>query len=267
MQEASGRGTVGRGQCRLCRWIPFLLILVLTAVALWQGWHKHLSLESLAVHEKALRAHVDRHFAVSLAAYAGLYTAAVALSLPGGLILTMAGGLLFGWLVGGMVALLCATVGATIIFLLARSSLGEALAARAGPRISALREGFRRDALNYLLFLRLVPAFPFWLVNLAPALLGVQLPTFVIATFLGIIPGTFAFAVVGSGLGSVIAAQRSAYEICIGAHGGDAAACSFGLDASALVTPGLLAAFAALGVLALVPVVAKKVMGRRSGGE
>ncbi len=127
-------------------------------------------------------------------AFVALYAAVVALSLPGGAVLTMAGGFLFGWLLGGLASIVGATIGASIVFLIARSALGEFLAARAGPWLSRFRQGFQDDAFSYLLFLRLVPIFPFWLVNLAPALLGVGFVTYVATTFLGIIPGTFAYS-------------------------------------------------------------------------
>lgn len=251
------------------RWMPLVLLVAATAFAISQGWHRQLTLESLIAHETDFRHFVEQNLAGALVIYALVYVAVVALSLPGGLLLTLAGGFLFGWLLGGLVTVVAATVGATLIFLIARSSLGTALAARAGPRLSALREGFQKDGLYYLLFLRLVPAFPFWLVNIAPALLGVRLSTYVLGTAIGIIPGTFAFAFVGAGLDSVVAAQRAAFDDCVtqaAAKGLDpSTACNLGLDPSALVTPGLLAALVALGVLALIPIGAKKVLGRRSG--
>ena len=109
---------------------------------------------------------------------------------------------------GAPVTVVAATIGATIIFLIAKSSFGEALAAKAGPWIGKLRKGFQENALSYLLFLRLVPAFPFVVVNLAPALLGVPLRTYVIGTLFGIIPGTTAYSMAGAGLGSVVEAQN-----------------------------------------------------------
>jgi len=253
---------------RLRRWLPLGLIVAAMAVAIWQGWYRYLTLESLVAHETALKSTVSTHLAGALALYALIYIVVVALSLPGGLLLTLAGGLLFGWFLGGMVTVGAATIGATLVFLIARTSLGTALADRAGPRLNALREGFRQEAMSYLLFLRLVPVFPFWLVNIAPALLGVPLSTYVVGTIVGIVPGTFAFAFVGAGLDSVIEAQRASFEACLAAAAAKGAspdtACSLGIDASALVTPGLLAALVALGVLALVPIAAKKVLGRRS---
>ena len=123
----------------------------------------------------------------------------VALSIPGAVLLTISGGILFGTFIGGTAAVIAATTGATIIFLVAKSACGENLARRAGPLASKLSDGFRADAFSYLLFLRLVPAFPFFLVNLVPALAGVKLTVFVGATLIGVIPATFTFAFFGSG--------------------------------------------------------------------
>ncbi|MGB1088899.1 MAG: TVP38/TMEM64 family protein, partial [Alphaproteobacteria bacterium] len=154
------------------------------------------------------------------------------------------------------VTVVAATIGATAVFVIAQTSLGEALAKRAGPFLEKMRDGFNENAMSYLLFLRLVPIFPFWLVNLAPAFLGVPLGTYFIGTLVGIIPGTFAFSFVGGGLDSLIAAQRTSFDECVAAEG--AANCEFALDAGALITPELLGAFALLGVVALIPVAIKK---------
>lgn len=251
------------------RWLPLAILLAIAAVAVWQGWYRHLTLESLLANESVLREAVSEHYALALAGYALVYIGVVALSLPGGLVLTLAGGFLFGWLIGGLVTVFAATAGATAIFLIARSSLGEAIARRAGPRLTALASGFRQNALSYLLFLRLVPVFPFWLVNIAPAVLGVPLPTFVVATFIGIVPGTFAFAFAGVGLDSVLAAQRETYEACVAAARAagrnPAEVCSLEFSPASLLTPKLVAALIVLGVLALVPVLAQKVPWRRLG--
>jgi uncharacterized membrane protein YdjX (TVP38/TMEM64 family) len=140
------------------------------------------------------------------------------------------------------------------------------LAARAGPWLGRLREGFKENALSYLLFLRLVPVFPFWLVNLAPALLGVSLRTYVIGTAIGIIPATIAFSVAGAGLGSVVEAQNELYAACLAKGPADPeAACPYRIDLSALVTQELLAAFALLGLVALIPVIYKRWSKRNAG--
>lgn len=250
MDEGKARGGEGTRGAILRRVAPLAVLVLLAAAALYFDLHRLLTLEELARNREALRAFVDGHTVLAVAVFMAIYVTVIALSLPGGAVLTIAGGFLFGWLGTGLAVVVAATIGATILFLIARTALGEPLAARAGPWLARLRQGFQRDALSYLLFLRLVPAFPFWLVNLAPALLGVPLSTFVIGTFVGIIPGTFAFAFVGVGLDSVIEAQIAASPAC-GRAGGD---CAFQLDPGALVTPELLVAFAALGVVALIPV-------------
>lgn len=237
------------------RLLPLGILAAGMAGAYAAGLHRQLSFDTLVTHREALRALVDTHFAFALAAYAGIYVAAVALSLPGGLLLTISGGFLFGWLVGGAVAVFSATLGACLVFVIARSSLGEALAARAGPSLTKLADGFKRDAVSYMLFLRLVPAFPFWLVNLAAALLGVPLGIFAATTLIGILPATFAFAVAGSGLDSVVAAQGAALEACLATGRTD---CPRGFNASALATPELIAAFVALGFVALIPVLVRR---------
>jgi uncharacterized membrane protein YdjX (TVP38/TMEM64 family) len=206
-----------------------------------------------------LRAAIEGNMPLAVVAFVAVYAATIALSLPGGAVLTLAGGFLFGWLLGGITAIVAATLGAIVVFLVARSALGEPLAARAGPWLSRLRQGFQEDAFNYLLFLRLVPVFPFWLVNLAPALLGVSLKTYVLATVIGIIPGTFAFAIAGKGLDSVIAAQQAAHQSCLAKMGSDAEKlCPYVLEPGALLTPGLLAGLVALGVVALIPIAVKR---------
>jgi uncharacterized membrane protein YdjX (TVP38/TMEM64 family) len=161
--------------------------------------------------------------------------------------------------IGGIATVISATIGATIVFLVAKSACGENLMRRAGPLACKLVDGFKADAFNYLLFLRLVPAFPFFLVNLVPALVGVRLPTFVAATFIGIIPAVFAFTFLGSGLDSVIAAQEGIYRACLAAGRTD---CEIQFNIGMIATPRLLASLATLGVIALIPVIVKRLRAR-----
>jgi len=237
---------------------PLLLLFAATGFVLAMGWQRYLTLQALAENREALRGYLDGNMLLSLLGFVAIYAAVVALSLPGGAVLTLAGGFLFGWFLGGIASIIGATIGATVVFLIARSALGEVLAARAGPLLSRFREGFQQDAFSYLLFLRLVPVFPFWLVNLAPALLGVSFGTYVATTFLGIIPGTFAYALAGNGLDSVIEAQAAAHQSCLAKMGpGGQESCSYALDPVALLTPELIAGLVALGLVALVPVAVK----------
>ncbi len=246
------------------RWLPLIAIAGLMALVFAMGWHKFLSFKVIGLNYEALQAFIAENLLVALLLYMGIYIAVVALSLPGGLIMTLSGGLLFGWQIGAPATIIAATIGATLIFLIAKSSVGETLAARAGPWVGKLREGFQENALSYLLFLRLVPAFPFAIVNLAPALLGVPLRTYVIGTFLGIIPGTAAYSFVGAGLGSVVEAQNKIYNACVAQKGENA--CEYTIDVSALVTNDLIIAFAALGFVALIPV-AYNWYKKRNGGH
>jgi len=137
-----------------------------------------------------------------------------------------------------------ATIGATILFIAAKTALGDLLRAKAGPFLQKMEAGFREDALSYLLVLRLIPLFPFFIVNLVPAFLGVSLRVFVIATFGGIIPGSFVYATVGAGLGSIFDA------------GGE-------FSASGILTPEIITALVGLAVLALLPVAYKRYKAKR----
>ena len=241
---------------QITKWLPLALIAAASLAIFSMGWHKYLTFEQIGMNYEAIRTFIKDNLILSILAYMGLYIAVVALSLPGALALTLAGGLLFGWLIGGTATVVAATIGATIIFLVAKTSLGESLAARAGPTINKLREGFQEDALSYLLFLRLVPAFPFFIVNLAPALLGVKLRTYVLGTFLGIIPGSMAFSFAASQLGNVIEQTNEEHAACVAQKGTEA--CPYTIDTGTLVSTEILLAFAAIGVVALIPVVVKR---------
>jgi uncharacterized membrane protein YdjX (TVP38/TMEM64 family) len=243
----------------LKRLLPLALLAGACALVFVMGWQRYLTLEELAARRDALRALIALHPVTSLFAYMAIYAGSVALSLPGGAVLTLAGGFLLGWFLGGLAAIVAATLGAVLVFLITKSALGEPLAARAGPWLGRLRQGFQEDAFNYLLFLRLVPVFPFWLVNLAPGLLGVGLGTYVAATVIGIVPGTFAYSIAGKGLDSLIEAQQAAHQSCLAKVGPDAQnSCPFVLEPQALLTPGLIAGFIALGLVALVPIALKR---------
>ena len=152
-------------------------------------------------HRAAIDDFVASHRLLAVLSYMGLYIVIVALSVPGAVFLTVTGGFLFGLALGTSAAVISATIGATLIFLAARTALGEPLLRRAGPRANQLAQGFRDDAFSYLLFLRLVPAFPFFLVNLVPAFAGVRLGPFIAATAIGIIPGAIVFAIGGGRTG------------------------------------------------------------------
>jgi uncharacterized membrane protein YdjX (TVP38/TMEM64 family) len=213
-----------------------------------------ISLESLVRYRSMIDGFVADHRMLSVVAYIGLYIVAVALSLPGAALLTVIGGFLFGIAVGASAAVIGATIGATLIFLVARTALGEPLLRWAGPRANQLAERFRTDAFSYLLFLRLVPAFPFFVVNLVAAFAGVRLGPFIAATALGVIPGAVAYALAGIGLDSVILEQKNSYQQCVAAQGSD---CRMVFDPMDVLTPQMITALIAIGLLALTPVALK----------
>jgi uncharacterized membrane protein YdjX (TVP38/TMEM64 family) len=261
-EKPAGDNSAGRPT--IWRYAPLGLVLAGLAAVWFSGLTHFLSFEYLLKSRTQLAGFIDSNLVFSLLIYAGIYITAVALSVPGALILTIAGGFLFGGWLGGAVTSIAATIGATSLFLIARTSLGETLASRAGPWLEKLRSGFREDEVAYMLFLRLTPVFPFWLVNLAPALLGVSLRTFVWTTLVGVIPGTIAYSLAGAGIDSVAAAQQQVYDACIAA-GRDG--CSLSISPHQLVTKDLILAFAAIGLVALIPVAVKKMRARKAGAS
>jgi uncharacterized membrane protein YdjX (TVP38/TMEM64 family) len=228
------------------RYLPLAALAGALGLFFLLGLHRQLSLEALAEHRERLLALADRNAALAAAGFVAAYAAAVAASLPGAAVLTLAGGFLFGTWLGGLLAAIGATLGAVALFLAARSALGRGLRRRAGPWLDRFADGFGRDAFFYLLALRLIPAFPFWLVNLVPALLGVPLRTYVLATLIGIVPGTFVYASAGSGLGGLLASGGTP-------------------DLSALLGPDILLPLLGLSALALLPVVYRRFRKDRHG--
>jgi uncharacterized membrane protein YdjX (TVP38/TMEM64 family) len=241
------------------RLLPLVLVAAFAVLAYLAAGSGGISFEALVRHRAIVDAFVTQHHILAILAYTAIYVATVAFSLPGAAFLTVAGGFLFGLLAGTAAAIVGATVGATLIFLVARTALGEPLLRRASPRASQLAKDFREDAFSYLLFLRLVPAFPFFLVNLVPAFAGVRLGPFIAATALGVIPAAVAFALAGTGLDSVITAQKDTYYQCVasGSH-----SCRMAFDAGDVLTPRMVIALVALGLLALAPVVVKHLRAR-----
>jgi uncharacterized membrane protein YdjX (TVP38/TMEM64 family) len=197
------------------------------------GGQRYLNLETLKANRDALIQYADQHYLSAFVIGFLIYTISTALSLPGGLILSLAVGLVFGRWAGTVLIVLAATLGATLVFLAARYLFADIARKKMGGLAQKINEGFTKDAFNYLLFLRLVPLFPFWLVNLAPAFTNVSLKTYVIATAIGILPGTFVFANLGQSLGRISSTKD-------------------------LLTPPIIGAFVLLGVFALIPVLYKK---------
>ena len=241
----SGRDATKDGRARsAARLLPLLALLVGLGLFFALGLQHQLSCAALRDNRAWLGDWVAGHWLLAVLGFMAVYAAAVALSVPGAVVLTVAAGFLFGTAAATAMVVAAATAGATVLFLAARSAFRDLLQPRVGPWLARLQRGFAENELNYLLFLRLVPLFPFFVVNLVPAFLGVRLRSFVIATFFGIIPGSFVFASVGAGLGSLFDTGRD---------------CS--LDN--VLTPQIILALVGLALLALVPVVYKRFWARR----
>jgi uncharacterized membrane protein YdjX (TVP38/TMEM64 family) len=190
------------------RWLPLLVILAAIVAAFAFGVPHSLSWAALGARQAALMQATQAYPAASVLLYVAVYALVVALSVPVGVVLSVAGGLLFGTALGAAAAVVGATLGAVALFLAVRLALGPLLARRAPRLLARIGPGLERDGFSYLLALRLIPAFPFWLVNLAPALAGMRLLPYAAATLLGVIPAAIVFAALGAGVGDVLAAGR-----------------------------------------------------------
>lgn len=187
----------------LARLVPLFVLVAGFAAFFAFGLQHYLNLELLKQNHVALKEWVDAHQNEAVAAFVVAYIIAAAFSLPVAALLSIAGGFLFGTIYGAAWIVIGATIGASILFLAAKTALGDPLRARFAERIKSMEEGFRANAFSYLLLLRLVPLFPFFLVNLAAAFTGVGLGLFVMTTAIGIIPGAFVFASIGNGIGAL----------------------------------------------------------------
>ena len=226
------------------RLIPILVFVAGLVAFFALGLERYLSIDALRQHRHVLRAWVETSGLLAALVFMAVYIITVAFSLPGATVLTIASGFLFGSVWATVLVIISATLGATVLFSIAKTTLGDVFRTKVRAWLPRLEAGFREHALSYLLVLRLVPIFPFFIVNLVPAFLGVPLSTFILGTFIGIIPGTFVYATVGAGLGSVFDA------------GG-----TFSLRG--VLTPQIVTALVGLAVLAMIPVVYKKLTARR----
>ena len=229
----------------MTRYLPLILI-ALVAASGWFFFRDYLSFEALRDNREALLAFRDANYLAMVAGYIVAYVAIVAFSLPGATPATLAGGFLFGLFPGAFYVVVSATLGAIVIFLAAKWGLGEALAARmdaSSGRIKRIKEGIEANELPMLFLIRLVPAVPFFVANLLPALVGVALGPYVFTTFFGIKPGTVVYTWVGAGLGEVFAR-------------GDTP------DLGIIFEPMILGPILGLCALALLPIVIRAVRGK-----
>ena len=226
------------------RYIPIAVIGAVLVLVFAMGWQNYFTLEALQENREQLNAIVLDNQAIAIVAFIAVYATLIVVVPPSGTILTLMSGFLFGTLIGGFATVLGATTGATGIFLATRTAFGDTLRRRAGPSIQKMEAGFQKNAVSYMLFLRLVPVFPFFVVNIVPAFLGVPLRIFVATTAVGIVPGTFIYASLGAGLSGIIGEE----EINLGL----------------IFEPQYLLPLLGLAALALVPIIVNRV---RSGKE
>ncbi len=230
----------------LWRRLPLLIVVGVALIGAFT-LREYLSFETLSRNREALLGFRDAHYAVTVVGFVAAYVAIVAFSLPGATLATLTGGFLFGVMPGALYNIVAATSGATLIFLAARLGLGETLAARMDASdglVRRIKVGIDENQWPMLFLIRLVPAVPFFVANVVPALVGVPLYRYVISTFLGIIPGAVVYTSVGAGLGSVFATGETP-------------------DLGIIFEPQILWPILGLCALALLPIALKLVRGKR----
>lgn len=243
--ETDPVNTAKGGGLSVRRLVPVILIAAGFAAFFLLGGHEYLSFSALSEHREALTAWYEDNTALAIIVIWTAYALTVAFSLPGAVWLTLICGFVLGTWGAAIVVVTSATVGSVLIFLAARYAFADFFHAKAGPMLHRMEDGFRENALSYLLFLRLVPVFPFWLVNLVPAFLGVPLSTYFVGTLIGIIPGSLVYCSVGNGLGALF-------------DKGEAP------DLGIIFEPPILLPMIGLAVLSLIPIVYKRIKTRKS---
>jgi uncharacterized membrane protein YdjX (TVP38/TMEM64 family) len=231
--EISNKGNTGNQQSNTTKWV--LLVTLISGITLFfiLDLGRYLTLSSLQVNKAALQAFTEQNYTLTVLLFILIYCVQTALSLPGAAILTLAGGFLFGTFAGGFFVNVGATSGAALAFLASRYLFKETVEAKFGKRLFSMQEGFSNNAFSYLLTLRLIPLFPFFLVNLASGLTRIRLSTYVFATAIGILPGSLVFSNAGKQLGTINSLKD-------------------------IASPGVMGAFVLLGLLSMVPVLYKK---------
>jgi uncharacterized membrane protein YdjX (TVP38/TMEM64 family) len=217
------------------RFLPISILLIGLFIAFIFGGADYISLETIRTNKEELKQFIQAKYTTSVIIFIFIYVVTTACSIPGAAILSLLGGYLYGVSLGAMFSLTGATIGACALYFAARTALGDTLKSRAGPAIVNMQDGFKKNSFSYMLFLRLVPVFPFFLVNLVPAFLQVRFSTYFFASVMGMAPGAIAFALTGVGLDKILLKGDN-------------------VDISILVTEELMFGLIGLGVLALFPV-------------
>lgn len=226
------------------RWIPLLVILIVFGLAIHFKLYRYITFETLKTHHVQLQQWTSQNYWLVVFIYIAFYIVAVTFSFPGALFITVTGGFLFGPYLGTLYVVISATIGASLLFLAVRTSLGDWLASKASGWVAKLEKGFQENAFSYLLTLRLIPAFPFFIVNVVPALLEMRLAPYALATFIGIIPGAFVYASLGNGLVAIIDTGKTP---------------DFGI----IFNPEIFLPLLGLAILSIVPTIYKKIKAKK----
>ena len=221
---------------------PLLLIIILFFVFYYFKLNHYLSLASLQIHYQQLISWTNNHYVYAVLIFMSVYILCISASFPVALVLTLTGGLLFGVFWGALYVVISATIGSSVLFFIVKFALKDWEAKRTARWVNKMRLGFQHNAFSYLLVLRLMPIFPFWVVNIVPALLGVRAKTFILATFLGIIPASIIYASVGKSLNSLLEMGQTP-------------------NLKIIFSPEFVFPLLALALLSLVPLLYKKIKG------
>ena len=254
ISERSRPSPAQPGGSRLRRVAALLVVAAVVGLFFALRLDHLLSFERLIESRDILQTVVARHPATTLGAFAVAITVCAAFAIPGVLILTLAGGFLFGGGIAGGLSAAMVTTGGICLFLAARGMLHDFLASRAGNLGERMRRQFRQNALSYMLFLRLTPLVPFWLVTIVAALAGVTVRTFVWTTALGVLPMSFVIAFAGEHLDRLVAAGREAYDTC---RAGGRLDCRITLPLNEILSSSTLMLLAGAALLALTPLLAQ----------
>jgi len=226
------------------KWFPIAVLIAGLILFFALGGTKYLSFQMLSHHYKGLSAYTLNHHFISAMIFVSVYILIAAFSIPGATVMTLLGGFLFGAVFGTVWVVIGASIGATLTFLAVKTAFGDILKNKVGSTIQKMQEGFTKNEFSYMLFLRFLPIFPFFIINIAAGVLGVRLRTFFFGTLLGIIPGSFTYAWVGSGLGYALSKGK---EINMGI----------------IFEPKVLFPIIVLAALSVIPVVYKKIKSKK----
>lgn len=226
------------------RWLPMLILVLGLCLFFYFGLYRYLSFSQLALHRQTLLNWKDTHLLLSILLFIACYIVLVAFSFPGASLLTLLGGFLFGITQGTLYVVVSATLGSCVIFLAVKSSFGKVIAKKGSKWVAKLEHGFQKNAFNYLLVLRFIPLFPFWVINIVAGILNVSLRSYFFATLIGIIPGSLVYVAVGNGLGSVIEQGQTP-------------------NLGIIFSPEILLPLIGLSLLSIVPIIYKKYKAKK----